>query len=147
MRMFSKACEYSIKAVIFIATHSAERRRLRLKEIAQAIGSPEAFTAKILQQLVRKRVLTSVKGPGGGFCLNEDAWEIGLYQIAEAVDGDGFFTDCVMGLKKCSDEAPCPLHKKFKPIRDHIKGVLMTTTIGETAESVQKGDSVLKFFN
>lgn len=146
MHIFSKACEYSIKAVIFLATRTESDQRMRLREVSKAIGSPEAFTAKILQQLVRQRVLKSVKGPGGGFCLQEDARNIALYRIVLAIDGDSFFTDCAMGLKKCSETQPCPIHKKFRPIRDEIKEMLINTTILETAKSVQKGECVLKFF-
>ena len=65
--MFSKACEYGIKATIFIASNSYEKQRVSLKEIAKEIDSPEAFTAKILQNLVRHKIINSVKGAYGGF--------------------------------------------------------------------------------
>ena len=141
--MFSKACEYSIKAVIFLATRPADNRRARLPEIAQAIESPEAFTAKILQELARKKVLASVKGPKGGFELNGKADEITLYQIVEAIDGDSLFNGCALGFKKCSEVHPCPVHNKFKAIRDHLTGVLLTTSIEESAGSVDLGESFL----
>ena len=60
--MFSKACEYGIKASIFIALCSYKGVRVSLKSIAKEINSPEAFTAKILQDLVRHDVINSVKG-------------------------------------------------------------------------------------
>ena len=65
--MFSKACEYGIKAAIFIATKSYEGVRVSPKEIAENISSPQAFTAKILQSLVRHNIVNSVKGAYGGF--------------------------------------------------------------------------------
>ena len=59
--MFSKACEYGIKAAIFIAINSYEGRRVSPKEIAEEINSPQAFTAKILQDLVRNNIVFSIK--------------------------------------------------------------------------------------
>ncbi|MET0760542.1 MAG: transcriptional regulator, partial [Flavobacterium sp.] len=47
--MFSKTCEYGIRASIFIASQSYQNNRIGLKDIAKKIDSPEAFTAKILQ--------------------------------------------------------------------------------------------------
>jgi Rrf2 family iron-sulfur cluster assembly transcriptional regulator len=55
--MFSKACEYGIRAAIYIAQQSMQNRKSGLKEIAEAIASPEAFTSKILQTLVRHKVI------------------------------------------------------------------------------------------
>ena len=69
--MFSKACEYGIKATIFIAIKSCEDKRVNTKEISQEINSPAAFTAKILQALVRHKVIDSVKGPHGGFQIKK----------------------------------------------------------------------------
>ena len=51
--MFSKACEYAIRATILIAMEGRKGRRMSLVEIADRTGSPKAFTAKVLQQLAR----------------------------------------------------------------------------------------------
>ena len=67
--MFSRACEYAIKIMIYIAGNEEEGRRTGVKEITEAIHSPEAFTAKILQQLAKAGLLDSYKGPSGGFVL------------------------------------------------------------------------------
>ena len=52
--MFSKSCEYAIKASIYICHRSDKGERSGLKDIAKATDSPEAFTAKILQQMADK---------------------------------------------------------------------------------------------
>lgn len=59
--MFSKACEYAIRATIYIAVQSNQDNRVGLKDISKEIDSPEAFTAKILQQLSKMRLLTQSK--------------------------------------------------------------------------------------
>ena len=69
--MFSKACEYGIKASVYIVEHSLKNEKVSLKDVAKAIGSPEAYTSKILQQLSRSNVIRSEKGPAGGFSIDE----------------------------------------------------------------------------
>jgi len=141
--MFSKACEYSIKAVIFLATRPPESPRTRLQEIAEAIDSPVAFTAKLLQELVRRDVLWSIKGPNGGFELAGDGDKVTLYQVVEAIDGKKLFEGCALGLKECSETHPCPMHDKLKSVRDYLTVVLKSTTVKEAAGRVGTGESFL----
>ncbi|TVR87259.1 MAG: Rrf2 family transcriptional regulator [Saprospirales bacterium] len=141
--MFSKACEYSLRAVIYLATRPPKSRRVRLQEIADAIESPVAFTAKLLQELVRKDVLVSIKGPNGGFELAGEGDEITLYQVVRAIDGKKLFEKCAIGLKECSASHPCPVHKEFVEIRDKLTTVLKSTTVNKAAGSIGKGKSFL----
>lgn len=139
-RMFSKACEYGIKSLIYLAKCQREGLRGSLKDIAEAIGSPEAFTAKILQQLVRAGLLVSLRGPSGGFDLAKNAQEIMLYDVVAAIDGPGITRNCVLGLSACSEQHPCPVHHQFKAIRDHLTGMLKITSL----ESIDRGMMINK---
>lgn len=119
--MFSKACEYGIRAIIYISKQSAVNKKASVKATAKAIDSPEAFTSKILQNLARKKVIKSIKGPNGGFFLDKDMLDnMKLSTIIYAIDGNGIQHDCALGLKDCNDQKPCPIHQQFKPIRDKL---------------------------
>lgn len=143
--MFSKACQYGIRATLYIAESSIENQRVSLKDIAKGIDSPEAFTAKILQQLARNGIIHSVKGPSGGFeIFQEDFDQIKLIQIVSAIDGDQIFTGCGLGLKKCDENNPCPVHDQFKSIREAMKTMLSTTDIRTLANGIKSGDTFLK---
>ncbi|MBR7207252.1 MULTISPECIES: RrF2 family transcriptional regulator [Hymenobacter] len=148
MAMFSKACEYGIRAAIYIGQQSTDSgRRVGLKDIAAEIGSPEAFTAKVLQQLVREQLVTSVKGPTGGFELTaEQLRTVTLRQIVVAIDGGAMLQGCALGLPQCSAKQPCPMHYQFLPIRDQLNELLRTHTIGELASKVHDGLGFLKQF-
>src|SRR5690606_11344144 len=65
--MFSKACEYGIRAVIIIESYSKNNKKIGIKEICNGINAPEPFTAKILQNLRKLDIINSTKGPNGGF--------------------------------------------------------------------------------
>lgn len=144
--MFSKTCEYGIRAVIYIASESYQDNRVGLKDIAQKIDSPEAFTAKILQILARNQIINSVKGVGGGFEIpKETLSQIKLVEIVLAIDGDIVFTRCGLGLSNCSEDHPCPAHEKFKTIRNELAFMLENTTLEELAQGVKLGNTFLRY--
>jgi Rrf2 family protein len=143
--MFSKACEYGIRASIFIAKNSYEGKRVSPKKISEEINSPQAFTAKILQILVKHDIINSVKGAYGGFEIDKNRIAtIKLSQIVEAIDGDNIYKGCGLGLKKCNDKHPCPVHDKFINIREGLKTMLENTNLEELALDIKTGVSFLK---
>ncbi|SHF75951.1 transcriptional regulator, BadM/Rrf2 family [Flavobacterium segetis] len=144
--MFSKTCEYGIRAAIFIASQSYLNTRVGLKEIAKKIDSPEAFTAKILQILSKNAIVQSVKGVGGGFEISKELMrQITLAQIVTALEGDRVFTGCGLGLQSCNEEHPCPLHEKFVQIRTELALMLENTNLEELALGIKSGDTFLRY--
>lgn len=143
--MFSKACEYGIKACVFIAMQSANDRRVSLKEIASDINSPVAFTAKILHQLAKSDILESLKGPTGGFMIPEGKMDTTtLADIVKAIDGDNIYMGCALGFEQCDARQPCPLHDKFVDIRDDLRDMLQETSLYELATGFEVGLTFLK---
>ena len=143
--MFSKACEYGIRASIFIAEQSLRQRKVSLKEVAKAIESPEAYTSKILQQLSRSNIIISEKGPTGGFSMDQQKLDkVNLSTIVSAIDGDSIYSGCGLGLKKCNEKMPCPVHNQFKVIRDELKAMLETTKVKSLTTDLKNGLTFLK---
>ena len=146
--MFSKSCEYGIRATIFIATHCCKEGKVGLKEIAKEIDSPIAFTAKILQVLVKNNIVKSSKGVGGGFMILKDELKsIKLVNIVNAIDGDSVFLRCGLGLSNCSEEHPCPVHEKFKFVKKDLIYMLENTNLEELSLGIKKGQTFLKYEN
>ena len=143
--MFSKACEYGIRASIFIANQSLLDRKVSLKDVAEAIESPPAYTSKILQRLARANIVNSDKGPTGGFSMDKDQLKkVKLSFIVYVIDGDSIYSGCGLGLIKCNEKAPCPIHSQFKIIRDDLKKMLETTTVQSLTKELKGGLSYLK---
>jgi len=144
--MFSKACEYGIKATLYIAEQALNtEKKIGVKDIAKQIGSPEAFTAKIMQILSRNKIVNSTKGPSGGFFIPKDQLDkIKLSQIVKAIDGDQIYRGCALGLDKCNADKPCPVHDKFKIIRDELADMLTQTSLLELANGLDSGLTFLK---
>lgn len=144
MGIFSKTCEYAMRAVFFIAHRTANGGRVGIKEIASGIDSPEYFLAKILQDLSKRGIIQSAKGPNGGFYLDEISLKKPLAEVVKAVDGDSLFVNCSLGLKYCSEVNPCPLHNEFKEIRNKIYLMLQNTNIADFNNDLDLGIINLK---
>lgn len=129
---FSKSCEYGLRATLFIVKKSILKEKVGLEEISQAIDSPKAFTAKILQTLVKQNIIDSIKGPYGGFLIsNERLKKNTLNDVVLALDGDKIYIKCGLGLKKCDSKKPCPMHFEFIKIRDELKEILKKKKLNE----------------
>ena len=143
--MFSKACEYGIRATIYIAEQSLLDRKVGLKEVAESIESPIAYTSKILQKLSRNKIIISEKGPSGGFSIEKKELDnLKLGTIVFTIDGDNIYNGCGLGLKKCNEKMPCSVHNQFKIIRGELKKMLETTTIKSLAMDFEKGLTYLR---
>ncbi len=141
--MFSKACEYAIRAMICIIRESSDGSKVGIRDIAQNTDTPEPFVAKVLQELSRRGIVSSVKGPNGGFFLEPKAKPIPLIDIVRAIDGDHLFVSCGLGIKNCSERKPCPLHYDYKEVRDRIIRMLKQNTIQELAAGLVEGHTFL----
>ncbi|MHC5202699.1 RrF2 family transcriptional regulator [Myroides sp. LJL119] len=143
--MFSKGCEYAIRALIFISENSLDGKRVGLKNIAEQIDAPAAFTGKILQNFSKHGIIDSVKGVGGGYEIRQEKMkQVKLAQVVSIMDGDAIFTGCALGLKECNALKPCPVHDKFKNIRGLLRDMLETTTLYELSQGVNLGMTFLK---
>ncbi|MEO5966944.1 MAG: Rrf2 family transcriptional regulator [Ferruginibacter sp.] len=127
--MFSKTCEHAIRALLFIAKGATNNKRFSIKEIAEEIKAPISFIAKILHELSKQGFVQSVKGPGGGFYMNESSLNNSLSDIVIAIDGDKIFNGCGLGLAYCSEDKPCAIHFEFTKIRGEIFEMLKNTRL------------------
>ncbi|MEZ4932238.1 MAG: Rrf2 family transcriptional regulator [Saprospiraceae bacterium] len=135
--MFSKTCQYAIRAVLYLAVHTSDKNA-GVNELAEALNAPKHFLAKILQQLSKHGLVSSIKGPNGGFFMGEKNLKATLEDIILCIDGPDVFTGCVMGLPQCSGENPCPLHVQANAYRQGLQFHLKYQSIGEMAVMVER---------
>lgn len=142
--MFSKSCEYAIRAVLFLAAFPPEEI-LGVETLAEKLQVPRHFLAKILQQLSRNKLISSSKGRNGGFYLSSRNRQETLISVIECIEGPGVFVNCVLGLENCSNASPCPYHHVVKPLRDNFYKLLIKETISDSAQRIK--DQNLKLLN
>lgn len=141
--MLSKSCKYAIRATIFVASKTEEEVKLNVKQISKAIDAPEAFTAKILQLLTKHKVISSLKGPYGGFFTEPFQLKQPVINIVNAVDGLSVFRECGLGLKQCSESHPCPMHNEYKIARNKLLKTFEETTVGKLVDTLNEGNSYI----
>jgi Rrf2 family transcriptional regulator, iron-sulfur cluster assembly transcription factor len=141
--MFSTSCHYGLQAMIYIALKATENTNVDLSSIAKELDIPKHFLSKILQQLVKNKLLQSMKGPTGGFRLSRPSDQITLMQVINAIDGMEIFNQCGIGFKACDDDHPCPIHHEYKVVRNRIQHLFETKTLLELTEDIESGDSII----
>jgi Rrf2 family protein len=135
---FNKETEYALRGLIYIQLQNLKKRRPGTVEVAKEIEASQFFTAKILQRLVKNGFLESLKGKGGGFYFDPDKSDLPLSKLISATEGNRSFIGCGIGMKRCDENNPCPLHKKYAPIRESIKKLVSEETVQSLAEKIHK---------
>ncbi len=137
--MLSNTTKYAVRATIYIAQKSLNNEKIGIKKITDELDIPAPFLGKILQNLVKKKILLSAKGPNGGFSLGREASEISLLDIMEVIDGLDYFNTCLIGIKSCTSGGKvCPTHDKYGPIRKQLFELFKTETVEALVEDINK---------
>jgi len=140
--MISNSCRYGIRALIYIASRPASTRMTGLKQISRDLKLPAPYLAKILQQLAKRKILFSTKGPNGGFALLKDPKKITLLDIVKTIDGDDVFTNCLIHNTSCAcvdkQKDPCPLHNNYAGVRADLIKVFEDNTIHDIVKKAGK---------
>jgi Rrf2 family protein len=145
--MLSKSSKYAIRAVLYLANHTHETHKIGSKEVAKQLGIPAPFLAKTLQELTKKDILSSVKGPHGGFFLSKKNKQKSLLDIIECIDGIEKFDQCFMGQHECNDDAPCVVHHIYMPFKNKLIDKLKTKSIIEMAKEFAKNNNLDEIIN
>lgn len=138
--MLTNASKYAIRSILYLATNSSEDHKISVKVIAEDLETPQSFLAKLLQQLTTNKLVSSTKGPHGGFYLSAKNRKKSLWDIIKCIDGGEKFNQCFLGLSECNDINPCPAHAIVSPFKKQILENFRDKTIGQYAdESLEKG--------
>ena len=140
--LFSKACEYGIRAMLFLASQN-NAQPVRVREIAETLQIPIPFLSKIVHSLSRNHLIHSQKGPGGGVTLAQASSEITLLQVVEVIDGLDLFHACALGIPHCSDDFPCPLHETWGGLRSEIYDMLANRTLDQIMDQLHERGWIL----
>ncbi len=141
--MLSNACKYAIRGVIYLALNSDETTKLGVKKIAQELEVPQPFLAQLLRKLAADKLITSSKGPGGGFFLDTSNREHSVWDIVTAIDGAFRFDDCFLGLAKCDDANPCPVHHIVSPFKEALLDEFRQKTIASLAKEIEEKGRII----
>ena len=141
--MLSNSSKYAVNAVLFLAVHSTHEKKLLAKEISESTKIPQAYLSKLMQKLTRHQLISSVRGPNGGFYLTEENRKVSLLEIVTVIDGDVRLTSCMLGLHKCNENHPCPIHHLVGDTKTNFMKKLELTSVQELVSDIKNGKSFL----
>ena len=139
--MLSNTSKYAIRAVIYLALYAGEEKKIGIKKISKDLNIPTPFLGKILQTLAKHKLLSSTKGPHGGFGLGKPAKEINLIDIVDLIDGQDIFKKCLVRMEDCSEDEneQCSLHNKYSEIRKNLLNLFQHEKISDLIDEIQEG--------
>jgi Rrf2 family protein len=135
--MLSNSSKYALKAVIYLALHTDENNKMMVKDISARINVPKAYIAKLLQGLAKRKIISSAKGPKGGFYINPSNKNRTLMEVIEVIDGKQKIESCVLGLEDCNEQKPCPIHTLIGPLKSKMIELLDSKTINDLASDLK----------
>lgn len=116
--IYSQPVIYALQALGYLAS-LPPTSSVKVKEMASTLDIPEHFLGKVLSHLVKRKFVSSAKGPTGGFSLEVDPSRVTLYRIMAALDALTTLEDkCVMGFKECTPSTPCAFHDNWTRFKD-----------------------------
>jgi Rrf2 family protein len=144
--MLSNSCRYGIRAIVYLASHYPEKDNIGIKQISADLGLPTPFLAKILQQLAKNKIISSTKGPNGGFSFLKKPESITLFDIVRIIDGEGLFKNCIIHDGTCSEvrksKKSCPVHDDYSRVRNDLIVLFKGKTIGELVRTSKNYEKV-----
>ena len=132
MLRLSKKADYALLAMRHMAAHS-DRPAHSARELAEAYDIPAELLAKVLQRLVRARLLASHHGIHGGYGLSRPSDAISVADVIQAVDGPLTVTACSDTDHSCDQYAKCNIRDPLWRIKDRIVSALAATKVSELA--------------
>jgi Rrf2 family protein len=137
--MLSNTSNFAIRALVYLELYSSPAKRVGIKQMTTDLDIPASFLGKILQLLVKSKLLGSSKGPNGGFYLTKPAIDITMLDVVEAIDGKENLGSCVIKSTTCEATEPCSVHHKVSRIRAQVKTLLRAETIADLVSEFREG--------
>jgi Rrf2 family protein len=129
----SEAANLAMHAMILLAAEPA--RALRVSQVAQALDASDHHLAKVLQRLSRAGLLSSTRGPRGGFLLRRSPQKVTLLEVYEAIEGALPTRYCLLGKPRC--QGPCVLGRFVEKATNKFKKQLARTRLADVAGALK----------
>ena len=127
--MMSQSAEYSLRAVVCLATHG--ERPMTIRQIAELTLVPAGYLAKILGALARAGLVAAQRGLNGGFTLLKDPAEMTLLDVVHVADPSRRIATCPLGIATHCGGKLCPLHGRIDAAAAAAEAELASSTVAD----------------
>ena len=141
--MISNSSKYALIAVLYLAVNSSKEQKVLAKDLSSNTGVPQAYLSKLMQELTRHHLISSVRGPNGGFYLTDENRNVHLIDIINVIDGENRLNTCILSLNRCDVEHPCPLHHLMGCTKNELLQKFEETKVQDLMGDIIAGKSFL----
>lgn len=131
MRLTTKG-RYAVTAMLDLALHYKEGP-ITLADISQRQGISLSYLEQLFSRLRKQELVDSTRGPGGGYRLSRDSYQIAVADVITAVDEKVETTRCG-GLSNCQDDSQCLTHDLWTELSTQIHDFLMGISLGNLVD-------------
>ena len=128
MKLTTKG-RYAVTAILDLALHR-EQGPVNLAEISNRQAISLSYLEQLFSRLRKVGLVSSARGPGGGYLLGRETSEISIADVITAVDESVDATRC-RGLKNCQGDERCLTHDLWEDLSQHISGFLSGITLAD----------------
>ena len=125
--------DYGIRSILYLARQPFNKVSF-VNEISEESKIPRSFLAKILQKLVKAKIVRSYRGVKGGFSLTRPARDITPLDVLNAIEGRLAINICLVDKKKCNYSKHCPTHFMWVAVQAKIVETLKKTNFEDLAK-------------
>lgn len=126
--LFSLTIEYAMRAMVALA--AGDGKPMTTRQIADTMLVPRSYLSKVLQALVRAKLVRSTRGLKGGFVLAQDPSDVNMMEILNAVGPHKRIESCPLDLEEHSSDL-CPLHRRLDQAMAMVQEAFEGTTLAE----------------
>jgi len=142
MKIGSKG-DYGLRALIDLAEHHGSAKVVQAKDIAERQAIPKDYLALIMIDLRKAGLVTSIRGPGGGYRLAQAPEQITMGQALRALEGPVTLLDCTteLGFGECSISLRCRMRNVWIEANRAVMAILDSTTIANLCSPDRSGSA------
>jgi len=129
LKLVTKNSDYAIRALVVLAQNKGNF--VSAREIAQQQGIPYQFLRRILQQLIRNKLVVSREGGRGGFKLKAKPKDVSIVEVMKIFQGKIQLSECMFRKKICANRSSCILRKEVRRVEDIVKRELKGVTLAK----------------
>lgn len=129
----SRKIDYALRALIYLSARGSEEAA-SVSEIASHERIPRKFLEKIIQDLIRKGLVRSRRGPRGGYVLARPAGEVSFKDVIEAVDGPVNLNACLGDRAECVLLGRCGMMQVWREGQRQVMELFQRTTMADVIQ-------------
>ena len=133
----TRASDYAVRIMIHLSSWPPNAT-IRQSDLSKSTDVSGHFLSKVLQQLVRARLIRSQRGSGGGYALAASAESVSLLDVVEAMEGPVRLNQCLDEEPSCDRKSWCPAHRVWAEAQAAVTNVLGGASIATLAAQAKE---------